>query len=129
VAEVDVKLKDTSDGDLSCAHTAQVRGLGELEVVDEEIDWLIRSNSKLDGRKRTGILGNCDGVLSPGGACSVHRVNAGLKITAQGVRNNGGLKYDRFNLNQRDIFEAVEGLPPTNGEGVVLVCSCEPIVE
>lgn len=126
-AEVDAKLKDTDDADFSCANSARVRGVGGAFVTGEESDWVIRSNSKLDGRKRSGTS-NCSAVLTVGGTCSVHRVNAGLRITAQGRRNNDTPKIDRFNLNQEDIFEAVEGQPPMNGEDVVLVCSCLPLI-
>jgi hypothetical protein len=125
-AEVDAKLKETDDQDFVCMDSVQVRGVGAAAVVGEDADWVLRSNSRLDGRKRSGTLSSCGSVLSVGGPCSVHRVSAGLHITAQGQRNNDSPKYDRFNRNQKDIFEAVEGQPPANGEDLVLVCSCGP---
>jgi hypothetical protein len=146
-AELDARLKATEfQEDLFCADSARVRGVGHLNVDTDEatgVDWLIRSNSKLDGSKSSATLEDC---VAEGGdtgledeACSVHRVKAALRITAQGARNNESLKYDRFTVNQKDIFEAYEGVGPEKGQDVILLCSCavyeppivpeEPIVE
>lgn len=138
-AEVDAKLKDleTLDGLFGCANSARVRGNGYLvvsEAVQTEAEvlspnWVIRDSSRLDGSKVSAYLGTgeddvegCPGDV--GSPCSVHRVKASLKITAQGEKGNGDLKYERSTLNQKDIFEAYEGARPEKGQDLVLVCGC-----
>ncbi|MEM7022149.1 MAG: hypothetical protein AAF637_06095 [Pseudomonadota bacterium] len=125
-AEVDAKLKATDAPDITCADTAKVSGVGQLVVDDDDVEtWVIRDGSRLDGKTRLFTAATCPDDFDPllGDNCSVHPVKASLRVTAQGERGNGSLKYERSTLNQKDIIAATND-EDQDADELVLACSC-----
>jgi hypothetical protein len=123
VAEVDAKFKQlNNDPSTTCPNSATVRGAGELVVAGETL--ALRFNSQMSGKPRVGTI--AVGPVGENEINSIHRVNASLRFTAQGTRNNDSLRFDRGTVNTKGVYEAVEGSPPGTDEDVLLICTCLP---
>jgi len=123
VAEVDAKFKQlNNDPGTTCPNSATVRGAGELSVGEETL--ALRFNSQMSGKPRVGTI--AVGPVGDSEINSIHRVNASLRFTAQGVRNNDSPRFERGTINTRGVYEAVEGAPPGKDEDVLLLCTCLP---
>ena len=123
VAEVDANFKQlNNDPGTTCPNSASVRGAGELVVAGETL--ALRYNSQMSGKPRVGTV--AVGPVGDSEINSIHRVNASLRFTAQGTRNNDSPRFDRGTVNTRGVYEAVEGAPPGAGEDVLLICTCLP---
>ena len=123
VAEVDAKFKQlNNDPGTTCPNSATVRGAGELMA---GVDTLaLRFNSQMSGKPRVGTV--AVGPVGDSEINSIHRVNASLRFTAQGTRNNDSARFERGTINTRGVYEAVEGAPPGTDEDVLLICTCLP---
>jgi hypothetical protein len=126
VAEVQANFKQlNNDSSTTCPNNATVRGAGELVVAGETL--ALRYNSQMNGRTRVGTVSN--GPVGENEINSIHRVNASLRYTAQGERNNGSLRFDRGTINTAGVYEAFEGSPRETDEDVLLICTCLDEIE